>query len=160
MKKITYISLSIILILVAFSGGVYYGFRAGVDNYYHLDKVLATNIDVLRAKDLKGGSEKELKHIYWEYEMSISQAIDSYNWYQDSGGHLFSKVFLSSHLKHLEKSIKNIARYRSQNPVEPETELLFCRLPESDADKESCLKVLKKRQALVGKYSEKANNTP
>ena len=156
MKKKLCISLSFILVLVAFSGGVYYGFHVGVENYYHLDKVLSTNIDVLRAKDLKGGSENELKHIYWEYEMSISEAIDSYNWYQDSGNHLFSKVFLSSHLEHLEKSIENIAVYRNINPVESETESLLCELPESEADKEYCLKRLEERREIVRKYGEKS----
>jgi hypothetical protein len=156
MKKITYISLSTAFAIFTFGGGVFYGSKVGIDNFYHLDNVLSTNIDVLRAKDLKGGSEKELKHIYWEYEMSINQAIDSYNWYQDSGNHLFSKLFLSSHLEHLEKSIKNIARYRSKNPVESETEILLCKLPESDSDKEICLKNLKERQALVKKYSGKS----
>ncbi|WP_045860091.1 hypothetical protein [Teredinibacter purpureus] len=154
MKKNIYISLS--FILVAFSGGVYYGFHAGVENYSHLEKVLSSNIDVLRAKDLKGGSEKELKYIYWEYEMSISEAIDSYNWYRSSGDHLFSKVFLSSHLDHLEKSIENIASYRSLNPVESETESLLCKLPESETDKEYCLKRLEERQETVRKYEKKS----
>jgi hypothetical protein len=156
MKKYVYMLLSFILVSTAFSGGVYYGFHTGVENYSRLEKVLSSNIDVLRAKDLKGGSEKELKHIYWEYEMSISEAIDSYNWYQGSGNHLFSKVFLSSHLEHLDKSIENIASYRSLNPVEFETESLLCNLPESEADKEYCLKRLEERQETVGKYENKS----
>jgi len=157
MKKNTYISLSVILVLVVFGSGVFYGFHAGVNNFYHLEKVLASNIDVLRSRDLKGGSEKELKHIYWEYEMSINEAIDSYNWYQSSGDHLFSKVFLSSHLEHLEKSIEYIANYRSINPIESEAELLLCEIPASEPDKERCLKKLEERWELVRNYAGKAN---
>ncbi|HAT41703.1 MAG TPA: hypothetical protein DCS87_08245 [Rheinheimera sp.] len=156
MKKKLYILLFIPLLLVAFSGGVYYGFNTGVENYYHLDKVLASNIDVLRAKDLKGGSDKELKHIYWELEMSINEAIDSYNWYHDSGNHLFSKLFLSSHLEHLEKSIKNLASYRGSNPIEDDTESLLCKLPEAESDKERCLEMMEKRREIVKKYGQKS----
>ncbi len=144
------------MVLLAFIVGVYYGFHTGVKNYYHLENVLSSNLDVLRAKDLKGGSEEELKHIYWEHEISIGEAIDSYNWYHSSGNHFFSKVFLSGHLEHLEQSIENLASYRNLNPVETEPESLICKHLEADTAKEYCLKRLEERQNIVRKYAEKS----
>lgn len=156
MKTKTYIFISITLALAAFGGGAYFGFNTGVQHYDHLENVLSSNIDVLRSNDLRGGSEKELKHIYWEYEMSINSAIDSYIWYQESGNHAFAKIFLSGHLKHLEKTIANIAKYRKAYPVQDDTENLLCNLPESNSEKEACTNMLKKRQDLINSYGSKS----
>lgn len=102
MKTKTYIFLSITLVFASFGGGTYFGFNTGVRHYYHLENVLSSNIDVLMSHDLRGGNEKDPEHIDWEYEMSINSALDSYIWYQESGNHIFAKIFLSGHLKHLD----------------------------------------------------------
>ena len=156
MKKGFYISILFVSILAAFSVGVHYGTKTGVKNFYHLEKVLSTNIDVLRARDLKGGSEKELKHIYWEYETAINEALDSYNWYQRSGNKWFSKLFLSSHLEHLEKSVEFLALHRNLNPIENDYEFRLCDLSDSETDKQLCLNELKQRYELIERYGEKS----
>ena len=156
MKKYLYVAANLSLVFFAFCGGMYYGFNEGVDNYYHLEKLLSSNIDVLRAKDLKSGEEEGLKHVYWHFEMSISEGIDAYNWYQKSGNHLFAGVFLPDHLKHLNKSITNIAAYRRDNPVEEDTDLLLCQLLESEQDKEYCLERLEERKQTIIKYGNKS----
>ena len=139
--------------ILAFLGGLglgaYYGMRAGVEHYYHLENVLSSSIDILRSNDLRGGSEKELKHIYWEYETSISSAIDSYLWYQESGNKTFARLFFSEHLEYLDISIRRLAKHRTLHPIEGDSEALLCDLPESQADREYCLRRLKQRQTLV-----------
>ena len=149
------IALNLIMVIAVFCGGVYYGYHTGVTNFYHLENVLSSNIDVLRAKDLKGGSKKELKHINWEFEMSINKALDSYNWFQESGNHFFSKLFFAGHLEHLETSIENIARHRYSNPIDDEAESLVCELPDSNFDRRHCLETIEKRRELVEKYGSK-----
>ncbi|ABD81086.1 hypothetical protein [Saccharophagus degradans] len=156
MKKSLYVLIALTLLFGAFAGGMKYGFNVGVENYHHLENVLSSNVDVLRAMDLKGGSEKELKHIYWEYENSINRAIDSYNWYQNSGNHVFSKVFLSGHLENLDKSIINLSRYRREHPVEMETDVMVCELSEAETQRALCLERLEKRRDTVNKYGAKS----
>ena len=155
MKIKTYIFLSITLVFASFCGGTYFGFNTGVLHYHHLENVLSSNIDVLRSHDLRGGSEKELKHIYWEYETSINSALDSYIWYQEFGNHSFAKIFLSGHLKHLDKSITHIANYRKAYPIQDDTEILLCDLLDSSSEQEGCKNMLEKRQELIDDYGSK-----
>lgn len=153
MKIIIYGLITVFLLIGTFLGGVYYGFNQGYSNYYSLEKVLSANVDVLRAKDLKSGSEKDLKGLYWHFELSINDAIDAFNWYQDSGNHLLSKLFLSGHVEHLPKSIKNLAAYRKQNQLElADTESLLCELPDNKSDRNDCLLRIERRLQTVELY--------
>lgn len=154
MKKYFHLAVSLVLIILAFGGGTYYGFNKGVENYFHLENVLRSNIDVLRAKDLRKGDDKSLKHIYWHFEIAINDGIDSYNWYQNSGDHLFSSILLSSHVKHLDKSIRNVTSYRSQHPIDEEMFLSLCQLPKSDEDKEYCMQQIMRRKETVKEYGD------
>ncbi|MDH5630794.1 MAG: hypothetical protein OEY96_11645 [Gammaproteobacteria bacterium] len=147
------IAINLILVVTAFAGGVYYGFNEGVENFYNLEKVLSSNRDVLRAKELKNGTDKDLKHIYWHFELSINDGIDAYNWYQNSGNHIFSEIFLSEHLQYLERSMNNLAKYRNSHHFDEEINKMMCRLPESEEDKADCMQRIEERIKTIEKYS-------
>ncbi len=154
MKVISYLFLLPLIILSSFLLGVHYGSTTGIEHHYHLDNVISANIDVLRAKDLKGGSDEQLKHIYWEYELSINRGIDSYIWYQNSGSQVFSKLFFPKYLEHLDDAIEHLSTYRSANPVEA----IDCDTLGLKPAEQQCLENLAARRRIVLEHSGKPNS--
>lgn len=154
MKRYLYTFTALLAIFLSFLGGAFYGFKEGMNNYLHLGKVLSSNVDVLRAKDIRSGEERRLKHVFWHFQTSINEGIDSYNWYRDSGNHLFSRFFLSGHVDQLDESIKNIATYRLNDPIDDQIDIMLCELPRSAQDGESCLRKLEEREKTVRAYGD------
>ncbi len=151
---IKYGLLTLSISTATFFAGLYYGFDSGAKNYYALESVLSANFDVANARRLKSGTVEDLNKIDGILNLKIDNAVDQYNWYQESGNKYLSQMFFDGHIKLLPDSIMWVAKHRKKYPEKEGVYELVAMMKDNVEDKEIYLSNIKKRLETIERYSK------
>jgi hypothetical protein len=105
---------NIFVAVSAFAGGAIYGFREGMNNYYHLDAMPEAAIGTIYYKQL---GEGDFKKAQGYYDMQVDREIDGYIWYQENGNPVLSNIFLREHINGMEEYLAKLIKFRKQVPA-------------------------------------------
>jgi len=111
MKRL--VSYLFISLLFFFLGSVY-GFRSGMENYYHLNKLPTALIDSGFYKKIGVGDTETYKA--WIND-NVDLAFDSYQWYEAHGSRFFSNILLNDYVDSRESYLIRLIDFRKAVPA-------------------------------------------
>lgn len=97
---------------------VWWGFSQGVRYGGTLESVAFANISTAQIKRLQTGDPKEIEKVTSLLDSYVSHGIDQFHWYAENGYQLIGDLYYDGYEGSLVKSMKNIAKFRVENPEE------------------------------------------
>lgn len=144
------LAFGIVILTVVFSLGVGFGFKQGSRNALSLEGVALGNILTAQAKRLHSGTDEDIKNIESLMTFYIDFGIDSFNWYETNGNHFLSELFMEGHTDLLEKGIRELSKYRIENPNTDDQNLVADLF--DDEEKKLFLEKIEARKKTVSLY--------
>lgn len=114
MNKISLIITVIIVSLVGFAGGIYFGFKEGITNLGLLEQIVQ---GALSRHQLASIEKNKIEKVVNLFELNIDSGLYRYVIYQESGNKLLSNYFMPEMTADLERYVDLMAEYRKDHPI-------------------------------------------